>query len=173
MTRFEKRPDGARLSGTSVGMEAGKLWSLRYVIRLNTNWCTRSAVIENDRGQRVKVQADGAGHWLIDGRRKPQLDGCLDLDLEASLVTNMAPVRRLGLRVGAGSAAPAAYVRHQNLRVERLEQTYRRVADKKDLVVFEYDSPRFGYHARLKFARDGLVVDYPRIGERVSEYRGG
>ena len=168
VTRFEMRKQGAVLSGTSVGMEAGEPWSLRYVIQLDARWHTRSATIENDSGQRLQVRTDGAGRWLVNGRRYPLLDGCLDLDLEASLVTNMAPVRRLALRVNEKSEAPAAYVRHWNLKVERLEQTYRRVADGNGCFRFDYDSPRFGYHARLEFARDGLVVDYPRIGRRVS-----
>ena len=168
MTRFEKRPDGAQLSGTSVGMEAGKVWSLRYVIQLDNLWRTRSATIENDLGQRLKIRADGAGRWLVNGRRNPEVAGCLDLDLEASLVTNMAPVRSLALRVGESAEAPAVYVRHQHLKVERLQQSYRRVADRGGFLLFEYDSPRFGYHARLKFARDGLVVDYPQIGARLT-----
>jgi hypothetical protein len=168
VTRFAKQGGGAILSGTSVGTEAGQLWSLRYVIRLDARWCARSATIENDLGQRLKVRADGAGRWIVNGRRSAVVDGCLDLDLEASLVTNMAPVRRLALRVNESSEAPAAYVRHENLKVERLEQTYRRVADKGRFFQFDYDSPRFGYHARLSFARDGLVVDYPHIGVRVA-----
>jgi hypothetical protein len=169
VVRFEVRKRGVVLSGTSVGMAAGQLWCLRYVIQLDARWHTRSATIEDDSGQRLKVRTDGAGYWHVNGRRYRLLDGCLDLDLEASLVTNMAPVRRLALRVNEGSAAPAAYVRHQNLKVQRLEQTYRRASDGNGCFRFDYDSPRFGYHARLEFARDGLVVDYPGIGRRVSE----
>jgi hypothetical protein len=62
VARFETRSRGAMLWGTSVGMEAGQLWSLRYVIRLDARWCARSATIESDLGQRLTVRADaGAG----------------------------------------------------------------------------------------------------------------
>jgi hypothetical protein len=33
--------------------------------------------------------------------------------------------------------------------------------------VFEYRSPRFGYHDTLRFGTDGLALEYPGIGERV------
>jgi hypothetical protein len=104
---------------------------------------------------------------MIGGERCAQLDGCLDLDLEASLVTNMAPVHRLSLRVGQRSEAPAVYVRTRNLKVERLEQTYARIPDAGGRVVFDYESPRFSYRADLQFARDGLVLVYPNIGWRA------
>lgn len=45
-----------------------------------------------------------------------------------------------------------------------LDQTYLRMPGAG--VRFDYDSPRHGYHATLRFAPDGLVVDYPFIGRR-------
>jgi uncharacterized protein len=147
-------------------MEDGQLWSLRYVIELDGSWRARHATIEDDLGRRLVVEADGAGNWLVNGKRQPAVQGCLDLDLEASLVTNMAPVRRLGLAPGERAEAPACYIRHQGLKVERLEQHYRRLKDAGGLLRFDYESPRFGYRARLRFAVDGLVVTYPHIGVR-------
>lgn len=169
VARFERRKAGVVVSGTSVGMEQGELWSFRYVIHWDARWRTRRATIENAWGKRLEVRGDGDGHWVVNGRRRPLLDGCVDLDLEGSLVTNLAPVRRLSLSVGERADAPAAYVRHQGLRLERVEQSYRRLADRKRAFYYDYESPRFGYHEQLVFARDGLVVDYPHIGRRVSE----
>src|SRR5262249_24745484 len=70
------------------------------------------------------LEADGAGHWLAAGKPARHLDGCLDVDLEASAMTNALLVRRMGLPVGAQQAAPAAYVRAADLAVERLEHTH-------------------------------------------------
>jgi hypothetical protein len=36
----------------------------------------------------VTLRADGDGSWVVDGRPAPQLDGCLDVDLESSSMTN-------------------------------------------------------------------------------------
>lgn len=165
---FEQTRGGVVIRGTSLGSEGGKRWSIRYVIELDAAWCTRRATIESPSGERLTLRSNGKGRFTVDGKRDPRLDGCLDVDLEASLVTNMMPAHRLALRVGQASDAPAAYVRSNRLKVERLEQRYARLADAKGRVVFDYESPRFGYRAALRFARDGLVVDYPHIGTRVS-----
>jgi hypothetical protein len=166
VARFKRKGAGMLVQGSSVGIESGKAWAINYAIEMDSNWCARMATIELEDSKRLKVRSNGAGRWTINGERQPLLDGCLDLDLEASLVTNMAPVHRLSLRVGQRSQAPAVYVRTRSLKVERLEQTYLRIPDANGRVVFDYDAPRFSYRAALQFARDGLVVVYPQIGER-------
>jgi uncharacterized protein len=166
VARFEMRRDGVIVHGSSVGMESGNRWAIRYRIELDSRWCARRAEIESEGSDTLKVRTDGAGRWMIGGARRPKLDGCLDLDIEASVVTNMAPVRRLALRVGQSTEAPAVYVRTKSLKVERLEQSYARIPDAAGRVVLDYASPRFSYRADLQFARDGLVAIYPDIGER-------
>jgi hypothetical protein len=91
----------------------------------------------------------------------------LDVDLEASVFTNAFPVRRLALAPGQSAEAPAAYVRAPDLRVERLEQSYRRIDDDGAHSRFEYISPQFEFEAVLVYDRYGFVVDYPGIAERV------
>lgn len=118
-------------------------------------------------GTDLTVVADGAGHWTVDGEPRPDLEGCRDLDLEASIVTNTMAVHRLALGVGGEGVSSAAYVRTDGLAVERLEQTYRRLPDADGRLLFDYSAPRFGYRDILRFGRDGLAVDYPGIGRRV------
>ena len=65
----------------------------------------------------VVLEGDGEGHWRVNGVTVAALDGCTDVDLEASAVTNAFPVAR------GATDAPAAWVRF-DLSVERLEQTY-------------------------------------------------
>jgi hypothetical protein len=98
----------------------------------------------------------------------PHLDGCLDVDLEASAFTNAFPVHRLGLEVGQRADAPAAYVRAPGLDVERLEQTYARLPDDGRGARYDYVSPAFGFRAELVYDRFGLVLDYPGIAVRVA-----
>ncbi len=168
IARFRSEPDRITLMGTTVGIEDGAAWDLRYTIALDTSWRVQLAVIERGDGRRLEIARDGAGHWILDGALLSALDGDLDLDLEGSVVTNTIPVHRLALGVGEHAAAPAAYVRATTLTLERLDQMYARLGDEDGLLVFDYASPRFGYHDRLRFAPDGLVVDYPNIGSRVS-----
>jgi hypothetical protein len=77
-----------------------------YSIELDAAWTTRWARIgaRTVSGTReTRLESAGHGRWLIDGVRAPDLDGCLDVDLESSAMTSTLPVRRLEL--------PAAYDR--------------------------------------------------------------
>jgi uncharacterized protein len=108
--------------------------------------------------------ADG---WRIDGDLARHLDGCRDIDLESSAMTNALPVHRLQLRAGARADAPAAYVRAASLTVERLEQTYLRVTDQAARQRYDYAAPAFDFTCRLVYDEDGLVRDYPGIAVRA------
>ncbi len=113
------------------------------------------------------LEGDGAGRWSVDGRRRPDLDGCRDVDVETSCFTNTFPVHRLALAVGAVAEAPAAYVRGEDLAVLRLEQTYRRLDDDGARQRYDYASPTVDFACRLTYDASGLVLDYPRVGSRV------
>lgn len=155
------------LTGTSLGVEEGTPWSIHYVIEVAANWHFKHATISDHNGDQVDIQLSDTGLWTVNGEPRPELKGCLDLDLEASAVTNTLPVHRLNLAVGEGGESNAAYVRTNGLAVERLDQAYQRLADKSDKIALDYRSPRFGYHDTLIFGRDGLAADYPGIGVRV------
>ena len=45
---------------------------------------------------RTSVASDGAGHWRVDERERPDLEGCLDVDIQITPFTNTLPIRRLG-----------------------------------------------------------------------------
>jgi hypothetical protein len=90
----------------------------------------------------------------------------LDVDLEASAMTNTFPVHRLELPVGERAGVPAAYVRAPSLAVERLEQTYTRVDDEDGVEQYDYEAPAFDFGCRLAYDHSGLVLQYPGIARR-------
>jgi uncharacterized protein len=167
---FQADGDGCGIEGWTTALEDGATWAVEYAIRVDAAWATRSARLRgrSAAGFRSRVlEADGAGHWLVDGEPAPRLDGCLDVDLEASALTNALPVRRMGLPVAARAAAPAAYVRAVGLAVERLEQTYARTTDEATCQRYDYAAPAFDFGVRLVYDRTGLVLDYPGIAVRA------
>jgi uncharacterized protein len=123
---------GVRCEGEVAAVEDGVAWAVSYALLLDSEWRTRSAHVAclTPTGRAaVLLEGDGHGRWRVDGEPEPGLDGCSDVDLEASVFTNALPIRRLQLAVGENADAPAAYVRVPELRVERLEQRYQRLPD--------------------------------------------
>jgi uncharacterized protein len=127
----EVTEDGYRCEGAVAALEGG-CWAARYCIVLDRSWTTRLAQVSSltaAGGWELRLEANGQGSWWKDGAPAADLDGCLDVDLEASVFTSALPVHRLRLAVGASADAPAAYARALEPRVERLEQYYTRLAD--------------------------------------------
>ena len=163
--------DAYQVEGHATAVEDDHVWGIRFAIELDSGWATRSAriVSRSELGVReVQLESDGEGRWLVDGVPAPLVEGCLDVDLEASAFTNAFPVRRLALRVGEAAEAPAAYVRAPGLAVERLEQRYDRLEGRADRALYAYEAPDMGFAATLVFDEHGLVLDYPEIAVRVA-----
>lgn len=163
--------DGLRLHGTTTAVEDGAAWAVDYVIELDEQWCTRSAQVAHllDGGPgEVTVQRAGQGRWLVNGRYVPELDGCSDVDLESSAMTNALPVHRLGLAVGGTAEVPAVYVRAADLVVGRLEQNYTRLADTEGHQCYAYTAPAFDFTAHLVYDDSGFVLDYPGLAVRYA-----
>jgi hypothetical protein len=156
---------GSSVFGHVAAVEAGEPYGVRYEIHLDERSHTRRAQVwGRSRGgaYTVELEADGEGHWEVDGAVRPELDGVLDVDLEASSLTNAFPVRRLALAAGEAADAPAAYVRSLDGGVERLEQRYERIGERR----YDYRAPAFDTHCELVYDEFGLVIDYPEIAVR-------
>jgi uncharacterized protein len=167
---FQATQGGWIIDGTTAALEDGRAWVVTYSIALDAGWVSRSAVVtaRTASGSReTRLESDGPGRWSIDGHPAPHLDGCVDVDLESSAMTNTLPIHRLDLTTGAQAATPAAYVRALGPNVERLEQTYLRVADEAGHRRYDYAAPAFGFTSRLVYDDSGLVLDYPGIARRA------
>jgi hypothetical protein len=167
---FQAAAGGWSIDGTTTAVEDGQTWIVTYSIRLDASWLTREAHMATrtaaGSGQ-TRLLSDGAGHWHVDGRPAAHLDGCLDIDLESSALTNTLPVHRLALATGAHAGTPAAYVRALDLRTERLEQDYTRLPDESGQQRYRYSAPAFGFTCTLGYDESGLVLDYPGIAVRA------
>lgn len=167
---FNAIEDGWRIHGCTTAVEDGDAWIVNYMLDLDHSWSTRVVRVSgrSAAGHRTaSLTVDPAGRWQIDGEPARHLDGCRDVDLESSAMTNALPVHRLRLAVGARADAPAAYVRAADLTVERLDQTYERVPDETGRQRFDYAAPVLGFDCRLVYDSSGLVVDYPGIAART------
>ena len=167
---FQAVAGGWVVDGTTAAVEEGQTWVVTYRVELDSGWLTRRARIGTRTtagSHEIQLEADGTGSWLVNGVPAPALEGCLDVDLEASAMTNTLPVHRLGLEVGGRAAAPAAYVRALDRAVERLDQTYQRTTDHDGHQRYDYGAPAFGFTSRLVYDDSGLILHYPGIARRA------
>lgn len=154
------------LRGHTSAVANGKPYAVLYRIRFDEEWRTREVLVSADTvagALEVKLASDGAGSWTVNDQPRPDLDGLVDIDLEASACTNTFPVHRLHLAAGETVRTPAVYVQALDLIVRRLDQTYRRL----DADRFHYTSEG-GFEAVLRCDDNGLIVDYPGIAVRFA-----
>ena len=170
-TRFSPRRSGLVIDGATSAVEDGEVWAVRYTLVIDERWRTRRAIVSGLSAggtDMVVIDADDTGHWRVDGRAEPDLDGCVDVDLEASACTNTLPIRRLALGVGDEATAPAVYVRATDLAVVRLEQSYRRLESPDESSRYHYRSSTFDFECVLVLDEHDLPVDYPGIATRIA-----
>jgi uncharacterized protein len=155
-----------RLRGHTSAVERGRAYAVRYDIALDEHWRTREARVASDTvcGPRETVIcSDGEGRWTVDGEPAPQLDGLIDIDIEASACTNTLPMHRLTHPLDEVVEAPAVYVHALDLSVARLDQTYRRLDERR----YDYTSEA-DFRAVLEYDASGLIIDYPGIAARFA-----
>lgn len=167
---FSAGGDGQpRLRGHTTAREGSALYAVGYDITLDAQWQTRSAQVTGftRRGDEsvflTRLEGD---RWEVDGKHRPELDGCLDVDVESSAVTNTLPVHRLDFVIGKSIEVPAAFVRADGLGVGRLEQRYTLAEVAEGGIRFQYESTTFDFACDLTYDRAGLIVRYPEVAVR-------
>ena len=159
---------GHRLRGHTTAREMLFSWSVAYQVELDSDWRTRSVWATNStvEGERDVSLVCVNERWTVNGVPRPDLDGCVDVDFESSAATNTLPLHRVSFVPGEVIEVPAAFIRADDLRVERLEQLYTLESAKDDCLEFHYDSSTFDFECELRYDASGLVLDYPGIAVR-------
>lgn len=143
------------------------LW-VRYAIACDVDWRTKRLLLATandplalerfpEETPLLMLSADGNGNWHVGEEDRPNLHGCLDIDLGCSPSTNTLPIRRLKLSIGESAEVTAAWVRFPDLTVQPLRQRYTCLAHDR----YRYESLESGFTVELTVDEQGLVVDYP------------
>ena len=152
------------LTGTAVFVELEHACRLDYRVVCDASWRTLSASVAGWLGHRaisVELRTDGRGRWRLNEVDWPAVTGCLDVDLGFTPATNMLPIRRLALPVGAEAPVRAAWLGFPALTLEPLDQVYRRRGE----TVYAYESDGGSFSAELRVDGDGFVTLYPELWE--------
>ncbi len=162
--RLVSGPSGHRLDGSTVCAHDGQACRLDYTVTCDAAWRTVSATVTGWVGATavdVVLASDAASRWTLNGIPQPQVEGCVDLDLNFSPSTNLLPIRRLSLPIGRESPVRAAWLRFPGFTLEPLDQIYRRRSESR----YRYESAGGRFVAELDVQAAGFVTRYPDFCE--------
>lgn len=128
-------------------------WGVHYVVRVDDQWRLRQFMLFRDLDEPdLWLGVNPAGQWgEINGAHRPELDGCIDLDLACTPFTDSLPIKRLLLDVGDAADVRVAAVDPETLEVRPAVRRYQRVAAASWIV----DG------VELDVDEHGLVLDHP------------
>ena len=160
--RLFSQPSGWHLEGTAIFSHEQQPCRLDYQVICDGAWRTLSADVAGWLGHtnvRIQIKTDATQHWWVNEIEQPDLEGCIDIDLNFSPSTNLLPIRRLNLAIGESAEVKAAWLRFPGFRLELLPQQYRRL----DETTYRYESAGGQFVTDLKVNRSGFVVVYPGL----------
>lgn len=150
--------DGWYLDGAAVFLHEGKPCRLEYLIECDLYWRTVFATVDGwvgDDAVEYEVESTDEGVWYLDGQEIAAVQGCIDIDLNFSPVTNFLPLKRLNLSVGEEKNVRAAWLRFPSFSLEPLEQTYERASESS----YNYHSGT-GFASTITVDRFGMPIEY-------------
>jgi hypothetical protein len=163
--RVAQTTDGWAVDGKAVFLEGGVPVALDYRFSCDLRWHARRADVSGwIGGEEIRLSIDRAssGAWRLNGTEHDVESALLDIDLGFTPATNILPIRRLQLEAGMQAEAPAVYLAFPELKLEKLEQTYRRIDEAR----YAYRAP--SYEDVLDVSPEGLVLSYPRLWTAIA-----
>ena len=171
-----------RAAGVAIGSDPLP-YRLDYSFASRSKFVTKWIEVDaHGQGWRrtLRLKRDRAGEW--DARWESHgeallpppsgdmnaLGEALDCDLALSPLTNTMPVLRHGLLLGGAAALLMAWISVPDLSVIPSRQRYTFVRTDELVSVVRYESESRDFTAEIVFDDDGLVVEYPGIGHRLS-----
>jgi hypothetical protein len=154
------------LAGMVLVRSGDMPWRIEYEVRCDDVWRTRAVTIHAQADvtpRSLTLKVDEQTRWRVSEEERPDLNGCLDVDLGFSPSTNTLPIRRLRLGVQQSASIDAAWVEFPSLAVRRLPQRYTRL----DEYTYRYENGPSGFSAELTVDPHGLILAYPPGWERV------
>jgi hypothetical protein len=157
--------DGFRVTSSLVHAGADP-FGLQYQWSLDKEWRTKSLQLDlaTSEHRLLEIERDGDASWRIDGRPRPDLNGCDEVDLSATPFCNTLAIRRMA---GTTGELTTVYVSFPDLSVTPSRQRYEAIGDNcwryVDLGVAH------GFTARVETDAEGFVAQYEGLFEALPD----
>jgi len=155
---------GLDISGVVIAQEGETQFGLSYRLKLDALWHTKDVQLKTTSGHVLHLESDGRGHWQENGKDQPALQGCIDVDIQATPLTNTLPIRRLDLETGERMEIRLCYITVPDLAVFASNQRYTALEAGS---LYRFESLEDGFTADLPVDQDGFVLDYPGLFKRL------
>jgi uncharacterized protein len=143
--------------------------SVEYQLTCDLRWRPKQVsldVLGPAGHSQLRLFGDGLGGWSdSNGAPLPALDGCIDIDISITPLTNTLPIRRLALDPGQHADLRVVYVSIPELTSRAVEQRYACGSRSTQKSIYRYQSGSFD--AELSVDCCGLVLDYPGVWQRI------
>ncbi|MCB8820488.1 putative glycolipid-binding domain-containing protein [Microvirga rosea] len=156
---------GLEFSGVIIGHAETLRFGLTYKVKVDGYWRTREAHLQMASGRALHLESNGQGLWRANGTERPELQGCLDVDIQASPITNTLPIRRLSPKAQETIDVRLCYISIPSLDVSPRDQRYTATRAGQ---LYRFESVDSGFTADLPVDSDGFVLDYPGLFKRLA-----
>lgn len=141
-----------------------------YKVCCNLQWEVSKFSIRIFHGgyKNISVKRDCHGNWRTDqGKLLENLEGCIDIDISATPFTNTIPINRLSLKLGECKEIKVVYVDIRSFSLTPANQRYTCLEANTNTCKYKYENLDSGFEAEFFVDKNGLVIDYPDLCERV------
>jgi uncharacterized protein len=162
--------NGSEITSTIIGHYEKKIYHVDYRIKTNRNWETVFFEINarhNNQTQSIRLEGDGRGHWMNEGKEDSRFRGCLDIDIPLTPFTNTLPINRVHLAIGQTHEIRVIYLDLLAQQFRPVQQKYTRLSS----LQYQYENVPNDFEAKIQVDESGLVVDYPSLFVRTAEQK--
>jgi len=160
--------DAVNVHSVAIGQEGGTPFGVHYHLLLRSGWEFQNLTLDTARPgfpQLSLSRRNGVWTNVTTGEALPELDGCIDLDISATPLTNSLPIHRLGLGEGESAEILVAHLAAPDFVPKPVRQRYTGILGGSRYRFESLDGS--GFTADLDVDEDGLVRDYPGLFRRV------
>jgi hypothetical protein len=154
----------------SVEVELGGI-TCEYHVDLDSQWKTKTFQLkQNQAGENrsIRIERMSDQDWQVNGVARPDLSGCLEIDLAVSPFTNTLAIQQLRLKPDEAKEMNAVYVQLPQLSVSAARQRYQRLDASEPPRRFLYSGLDTGFVEEITVDEHALVESYPRFAERLA-----
>jgi uncharacterized protein len=156
--------------GIVLGVREEIAYRILYQVRCDSMWRVREVFVKSldENEQTINLTSDGLGNWTDESSTViSKFEGCLDVDISVTPLTNTLPIRRLNLNRGESAELKVVYVAVPEMQLSVERQRYRCVERNEAGSKYKFESLDGEFTAIISVDADGLVEDYPNLFKSV------